>query len=150
MEAVLDNVRSGQNVGSILRSAEALGIERLYLAGITPTPVEGEVRKASLGAEGCVRWSHHNNGLELARRLQQSNHSIWVLENLPHARRPEQVSPTAPKAPPVLIVGNEVTGVDPGIVELADEVICLPMRGHKTSFNAAVAFALAVYALTAV
>ncbi len=149
LEALLDNVRSGLNVGSMFRSAEGLGLGRLYLAGITPTPEAAAVRKTSLGAEARVDWSQHNNGLDLAIRLKQEGHAVWALENAPGAISIEDVPAFADDAPlPVLVVGNEIAGIDPGILELADYVLCLPMQGAKESFNAAVAFALASYALT--
>ncbi len=149
LEALLDNVRSGLNVGSMFRSAEGLGLRRLYLAGITPTPEAAAVRKTSLGAETQVDWSQHNNGLDLAIQLKQEGHAIWALEKVPGAISVEDVSTLSDDAPsPVLVVGNEVSGVDPAILELADYALCLPMQGAKESFNVAVAFALAAYALT--
>lgn len=150
LEALLDNVRSAENVGSIFRSAEGLGLRRLYLAGITPTPVQARVKKASLGAEAAIEWTHHNNGLDLAQRLQHDGHAIWALETAPGSTPVQRLeAPSSGKRPPVLVIGNEVVGVDPGIADMADRVLCLPMSGRKTSFNAAVAFAIAVYALTA-
>ena len=148
LEAMLDNVRSGLNVGSIFRSAEGIGLQHLYLAGITPTPESKRVMKTSLGAETAIAWSQHNNGVDLAIKLKEAGHPIWVLENgsgaVPikssHARR-------ARGSAPVLVVGNEIAGVDPGILEIADRLLCVPMVGTKGSFNVAVAFALAAYLL---
>ncbi len=84
-DVLLDNVRSAQNVGSILRTAEGLGIRHVYLGGITPTPERPDVQKASLGAERSLDWSHHNNGLTLAESLKRRGHAIWVLESSPEA-----------------------------------------------------------------
>ncbi len=149
LEVLLDNIRSAQNVGSILRTADGLGLRRLYLAGITPTPSQPDVLKASLGAETALDWSHHNNGLELSRSLKRMGRPLWVLENLPGSCPLECVSPPKSEdAPPVLVIGNEVTGVDPDIIAIADTVLCLPMLGVKSSFNVAVAFALAASGLT--
>lgn len=85
--------------------------------------------------------------MELLRMLKKKGHEIWVLENMPGAAPIDQVDlTTVHSAPVVLVVGSEITGVDPGIVEAADSVLCLP--GRKTSLNVAVAFAIAAYALT--
>ena len=149
LEAMLDNVRSALNVGSIFRSAEGLGLQRLYLAGITPTPADAKVRKAALGAETSIQWSQHNNGLDLARLLKKRGRAIWALESTGGAVPVQYGAALLNDAnQPVLVVGNEVVGLDPGILEIADRVLCLPMLRQKTSFNAAVAFALAAYVLT--
>lgn len=150
LEVLLDTVRSGQNVGSILRSAEALGVLRVYLVGITPTPAQPDVKKTALGAEAIIQSSHHYNGLTSAQPLHASGRQVWAIENAPQSvplRRSAALGSTTPA--PVLVIGNEVTGVDPGIVEIADRVLCVSMRDRKTSFNAAVAFALAACLLSA-
>jgi 23S rRNA (guanosine2251-2'-O)-methyltransferase len=148
-EALLDNVRSALNVGSIFRTAEGFGFGHIYLAGITPTPEDIEVRKTSLGAESSLPWSDHRNALDLLSTLKQRGREIWVLENVPEAIAldPRKIS-WANSAHVVLVVGNEVTGVDPGILAAADRALRLSMFGRKTSFNAAAAFAIAAYALT--
>ncbi len=147
-EALLDNVRSAMNVGSVFRTAEGLGFRHLYLAGITPTPKVPGVRKAALGAENSLAWSQHNNALELTVSLRARGHQIWVLENLLGAEPLNRhVTFRASTVPVVLVAGNERTGVDPAIVEAADRVICVPTLGRKSSLNAAVAFAIAAYAL---
>lgn len=148
-EALLDNIRSAANVGSIFRTAEGFGFEHIYLGGITPCPDDLDVKKTSLGSEEFVAWTYHRNSMELLRMLKKKGHEIWVLENMPGAAPIDQVDlTTVHSAPVVLVVGSEITGVDPGIVEAADSVLCLPMFGRKTSLNVAVAFAIAAYALT--
>ncbi len=149
LEGLLDNVRSAYNVGSILRSAEGLGLRHLYLAGITPAPGSPKVGKTALGAEVSVSWSYHNNGLDLVRQLRDRGRPVWVLENMPTSKPIDAMATVADGGPvPVLVVGNEQTGVDPGIIELSDERLCIPMVGTKASFNVAIAFALAAYLLT--
>jgi len=142
--ALLDNVRSAWNVGSILRTADGFGFRHVYLCGITPSPESPEVRKTSLGAEAYLGWSRHRNALALATELKAQGFALWALE-CSHASRSmdEALEEQSSHAAKVLIVGNEVTGVDPGLLELSDYIVHLPMRGHKRSFNVAIAFALA-------
>lgn len=149
LEALLDNVRSALNVGSIFRTAEGLGLAHIYLAGITPTPEDTEIRRTSLGAERQVAWSWHPNALGLLPALRERRYKIWALENAPEANVLDSRDLTwAGSTQAVIVVGNEVTGVDPGILSVADRVVRLSMRGRKASFNAAVAFAIAAYLLT--
>ena len=149
LEALLDNVRSALNVGSIYRTAEGHAFRHLYLCGISPTPENTEVRKTALGAEHTVAWSAHRNAVELISTLKQDGCNIWALERTPKAKAIESVSlPDSKGSRVVLVVGNEQAGVDPGILDMADEVLKLEMQGRKQSFNVAVAFAIAAHALT--
>ena len=147
VRAVLDNVRSTFNVGSIFRTADGVGVWHLDLCGITPTPAHPKVAKTALGAQDSVAWRYHRNGLECVLALKQQGVRLVALESS-GAR-----SLFAPAESPVcaatddiaLIVGNEVCGVDPGILAISDEVIAVPMLGIKQSLNVAIAFGVAVY-----
>ena len=152
LEALLDNVRSAWNVGSVFRTADGLGIGKLYLCGITPTPDNEAVRKTSLGAEESVAWEYSRNALELAKRLKVEGLRLIALEQDPratsiaavlHQRSKKNISTKE-----ILILGNEVTGVDPELLDLCDQIVHIPMRGHKRSFNVEVAFAIAAFQLT--
>jgi tRNA G18 (ribose-2'-O)-methylase SpoU len=143
---LFDNVRSSWNVGSILRSAEGLGFSHAFLCGISATPESAAVRKTSLGAEKTVSWSLHPNGERLVRKLKDGGFHIIALETGLEAQnigdwQPGKCSPSDL----VLVLGSEVTGVDPGILSLANETISIPMFGEKQSFNVAVAFGIAAY-----
>jgi 23S rRNA (guanosine2251-2'-O)-methyltransferase len=144
LEGLLDNIRSTWNVGSIFRTSDGIGIQRLYLCGITATPENPKVRKTALGAETEVLWEKYNNGVDLARALISTNKKLWVLEDLPQAQPLFTLDLMAMDSPIVLTIGNEVSGVDPGIVDLCDKVISIPMLGIKHSYNVAVAFGIAV------
>ena len=145
---LLDNIRSAWNVGSIFRSADGFGFTHAYICGITPTPESEAVMKTSLGAEDTVTWSYHKDAVQLAQGLKKEGWQIWALEE--H----ERSVPLAASAqfnlprPVILILGSEVTGVDPGLVDLADEIFYIPMYGEKTSFNVATAFGIAAYQFT--
>jgi 23S rRNA (guanosine2251-2'-O)-methyltransferase len=144
---LVDNVRSAWNVGSILRSADGFGFSHAYLCGITPTPEQEAVQKTSLGAEDFVTWSHHKDAVKLVKGLRLEGWKIVGLEEDKRAIPLNQFAASIDQQPVVLIIGNEVTGVDPGLLKLCDEILHIPMHGQKRSFNVAVAFGVAAYAL---
>ncbi len=158
VDALLDNLRSLGNLGSIFRTADGAGVRRLYLGGFTATPDHPKMPKTALGAERAVAWSQHRNAIALAGHLRDAGARLWALESGPQAvpffghlrqwsrARAESVRQTDAE-PVVLVVGNEVSGVDPGLLELCHHVLSLPMVGIKESLNVGVAFGIAVYAL---
>ena len=152
LDALLDNIRSAWNVGSIFRTADGLGVGKLYLCGITPTPNNEAVTKTSLGAEKTLAWEYSCNALETAKKLKNEGYKLIALE------QDEQATPIAAfilesdathakdmHTKNVLILGNEVTGVDPELLDLCDQIVHIPMRGSKRSLNVEVAFAIAAY-----
>jgi 23S rRNA (guanosine2251-2'-O)-methyltransferase len=146
LEALLDNLRSAWNVGAIFRTADGLGVRKIHLCGITPTPEHPSVAKTALGATQTIPWTSSPNALTQAKSLKAAGARLWALEL---DERAELV--TAPweatSAPVVLIVGNEVTGVDPALLDLCERIVYLPMQGQKRSFNVEVAFGIGVFAL---
>jgi 23S rRNA (guanosine2251-2'-O)-methyltransferase len=148
---LLDNIRSAWNAGSILRSADGFGYIHAYFCGITPTPDNETVTKTSLGAEDSVPWSYHKDAVKLVKGLKKENVKIYALEDDEKAISLESDGlPLKIRGHPVLqilIVGNEVTGVDPELLDLCDEIFYIPMRGEKKSFNVAIAFSIAAFAL---
>jgi len=144
--ALLDNIRSTWNVGAMFRTADGAGLQHLYLCGYTSTPGHPKVGKTALGAEQALAWSYHPNGVELAQSLRAQGKRLVALERDENAESLFHLSPSW-SSPDVLVVGNEVAGVDPGILELCDQVVSIPMMGIKGSLNAAVAFGIAVYTL---
>lgn len=154
--ALLDNLRSAWNVGAIFRTADGLGLEKLYLCGITPTPENESVSKTSLGAEESVAWEFSRNALEKAKKLKVEGFLLIALEQDPHAVALTEFQPataastgsaSAQGGGLILILGNEISGVDPEILELCEHIVYIPMRGRKRSFNVEVAFAIAAYHL---
>jgi 23S rRNA (guanosine2251-2'-O)-methyltransferase len=149
---LLDNIRSAWNVGSILRSADGFGFRHAYLCGITPTPDNEAVTKTSLGAEDSVPWSYHKDVVKLVKGLKAEGWKVYGLEEDPRAiplEAEDLLSQVRERAPilQVLIVGNEVTGIDPELLDLCDQIFYIPMRGKKKSFNVATAFGIAAYAM---
>jgi tRNA G18 (ribose-2'-O)-methylase SpoU len=156
---LLDNVRSAWNVGSILRSADGFGFRHVYLCGITPTADNEAVTKTSLGAEDTIPWSYHKDAVKLLKGLKGEGWKVYALEDDERASSLESNNKllTAQNPTPmgigdpalhVLIVGNEVTGVDPELLDLCDNIFYIPMYGEKKSFNVAIAFGIAAYAFT--
>lgn len=148
MTVLLDNIRSAWNVGSILRSADGFGFSHAYLCGITPTPEQEAVQKTSLGADESVTWSYHKDALKLAKGLKKEGWKIWALEEHERALEIRKAEPGKSKTSTALILGNEVTGVDPQLLDLCDGIFFIPMNGRKRSFNVAMAFGIAAYALS--
>jgi 23S rRNA (guanosine2251-2'-O)-methyltransferase len=146
LEALLDNIRSAWNVGAIFRTADGLGVQKLHLCGITPTPENPSVGKTALGADKSIPWTYARNALDAAEKLKAEGTHLWALEQ---AERAVPVTDrwTAADKSIALIVGNEVTGVDPGLLELCERIVYIPMQGKKRSLNVEVAFGVAVSAL---
>lgn len=147
LAALLDNIRSVHNVGSMFRTADGAGIGPLYLAGITATPEHPRLAKAALGAQNTVGWRYYANSLDAAAALRAAGYTLWALEPPPDGRPPSLYEAAPPVGPLALIVGNERAGIDPALLAHCDAVFSLPMRGDKSSLNAAVAFGIAGYHL---
>jgi len=147
VEALLDNIRSVFNVGNMLRTADGAGIRHMHLCGITPAPNNPKLAKTALGAERSVPWTQHRDGLAAAGSLRKKGLRLWALEGGSRAESlfDARVDPQGP--PIVLVVGSEISGVDPGILEQCERVLCLPMQGVKNTLNVAVAFGIAAYFL---
>ena len=152
MAVLLDNVRSAWNVGSILRSADGFGFSHVFLCGITPSADNEAVTKTSLGAEESVPWSYHKDAVELVKGLKEEGWKVYGLEEDARATDIRHAAPRRDFASvtyetQVLIIGNEVTGVDPELLDLCERIYSIPMVGEKKSFNVAIAFSIAAYAL---
>ena len=147
IEALLDNVRSIFNVGSIFRTADGAGIGPLHLCGITATPDHPKLAKTALGAETAVSWRYNSNGVDAAEALKADGRQLWALEGSGQSDALFDMRPEPDGVPIVLVVGNERAGVDPGILTLCDRSVELPMQGVKTSLNVATAFGIAAYYL---
>ncbi len=147
LEALLDNIRSTYNVGAMFRTSDGAGVSHLYLTGTSPTPDNLRVGKTALGAEFAVPWSWHANGLQAAQQIKSQGKRLWALEIGPGSSSIFQAAQQLPSEPLCLVVGNEVSGIDPGILALCDACVWIPMQGYKRSLNVAIAFGIAVYTL---
>lgn len=139
---MLDNIRSLHNVGSIFRTADAAGVGKLYLCGMTGTPPRQEIRKAALGAEETVAWEYFRQTSDAVAKLKSEGYYLIALENAPNSVDYRRAAYQIPLA---LVIGHEYNGIAPDILARCDAVISLPMRGMKISLNVAVAFGIAAY-----
>jgi 23S rRNA (guanosine2251-2'-O)-methyltransferase len=140
--AVVDNVRSLWNVGSIFRTADGCGVSRLVLTGITGCPPRREITKTALGAEQAVAWRYRADPLDAVRRLADEGFTPVALEN---SSRAVPVDLMEWPARVCLVVGNEVAGVSPAVLEACERHVRVPMHGVKSSLNVAVAFGVVAY-----
>ena len=149
IEVLLDNLRSTLNVGSIFRTADGAGAACVHLCGTTPTPEHPKIAKTGLGAEWHIPWEYHRNGLDFVRSKQKGGFFLISLEAAPSAQSVFSVSVDHlnGSCPLLLVVGNEVSGIDPEILAASDVVCSIPMAGVKSSLNVAVAFGIAIYTI---
>ncbi|MBX4200830.1 RNA methyltransferase [Candidatus Parcubacteria bacterium] len=141
---ICDNIRSLENVGSIFRTADALGVKKIFLCGITAVPPNPKIAKTALGAEKTIPFEYHKQTWRLIKKLKQEKIHIVALEQ---SQKSILYTQLKPKFPLALIIGHEVKGVSKKALEEADEIIYIPMHGEKESLNVSVAFGVAGYCL---
>jgi tRNA G18 (ribose-2'-O)-methylase SpoU len=146
-EVLLDNLRSTLNVGSIFRTADGAGVNHIFCCGTTPTPEHAKIAKTSLGAESFTPWSYHPNALDQVKLKRESGYRVISMEATDSSKSIFTTLTTSAQSPTLLIMGNEVSGIDPEILQYSDQVLFIPMQGKKSSLNVAVAFGIAVYTL---
>ncbi len=147
IEVVLENIRSAFNVGSIFRTSDSAGITALHLCGMTPTPENPKVSKTALGSEFSLPWQYHPNSLEIIQQRHDQGYQILALEGGEDAIPLQEAILTLYANPILLIVGSEVSGLDPKILSLCNTIVSIPMLGFKDSLNVAVAYGIAAYFL---
>ena len=139
---LLDNIRSVGNVGSMFRTADAVALGGLFLCGMTATPPRLDMEKTALGATRTVPWDYWEDSLAAAQSLKEQGLPLVVLENAPGAVPWDELEYPFPHC---FVVGHEVKGVRPEILEIADHVVEIPMAGTKNSLNVAVSFGVLVF-----
>ena len=138
------NIRSLWNVGSLFRTCDAFGVEKLILAGYTATPPRREISKTALGAEETVPWEQHLDPTKAIAKLKKQGFTIVALEQ---ARGAIDLKEYEPPSKVCLIVGHEVLGVPKELLKLCDAIVHIPMHGKKESLNVAVAAGIALHHL---
>lgn len=155
---IAHNVRSCHNVGSLLRTAEGLGVQKVFLTGYTPFPahpnddrlphlaakIDKQISKTSLGAEQTIDWEHKEDVGEVLRSLDAEGYLITALEQTATSQPLHEFTPPQKVA---LIVGREVEGIEAEILQMAPVHLEIPMSGSKESFNVANAASMALYHL---
>lgn len=149
MILILHNIRSLYNVGSIFRTADAAGIQKIYLTGITPTPYDRlgkprqQLTKVSLGAEKNIPWEYFKSAPPLLNKLKKEKYKIYAIEQDRKSVPYYKLQPINYKL--ALVLGNEVKGLPLSIVNNCDKILEIPMVGKKESLNVAVAFGIVVF-----
>jgi tRNA G18 (ribose-2'-O)-methylase SpoU len=144
VSVLLDNVRSMYNVGAFFRTADAAGVERLYLCGITSHPPKKAISKTALGAEDRTAWEHGWDPLPILGGLRGRGYEIAAIETTTHA---VDLFDWKPRFPVCLVFGHEVEGIRPEVARLCDTHVRIPMLGIKHSLNVATAGGVAIYEL---
>lgn len=147
---ILPDIRSVHNVGSIFRTADAFGVSKIIISGYTPSPIDrfgrerSDVAKSALGAQNTVKWEYVDNIIEYIEDRKVDGYNICSLEQSPDSVR---LSEYTKKGKVVLVVGNEITGVDKEILDISDQILEIPMLGQKESMNVSVSTGIALYQL---
>ncbi|MCA9353592.1 TrmH family RNA methyltransferase [Candidatus Nomurabacteria bacterium] len=147
---ILENIRSAQNVGSIFRSSDAVGIDKIYIAGITPDPVDRfgryrkDISKASLGAEKSIPWEHVASSSDIVKKLKEDGFKVASLEQ--DERSIDYKSFDAPEKI-AIVLGSEVDGVSKEVLNISDVILEIPMKGEKESLNVSVAGGVLLFRL---
>ena len=139
---LVENVRSVHNVGSIFRSADGFGAEKIYLSGYTAHPPREDLHKTALGAEDAVPWEYFENPLDAAEVIRKQGISLILIEQTKQSKSIYEIDWEFPLC---FIIGNEVSGVSEALSAMADIHAELPMRGVKQSLNVSVATGVVGY-----
>lgn len=131
---IADHWRSAFNVGSLFRLADGFGIQKIYLAGYTPTPDHPSVQKTAMGCSEFTPWEHYDSTLELLAQLKASGIQVWALETSSAA---VELGTVALPKPMAVVLGNERFGLDPKVLSACDGTLRIPLRGTKNSMNVA-------------
>jgi len=136
--AVLENIRSAYNVGSVFRTADAFLLEGIYLTGYTCIPPHKEIKKTALGAEDSVEWKHFANAGEAIDELKNNGYKVYAVEQVSNSLSLEKLTFGGDDKIAV-IFGNEVSGVEHDTIIKCDGCIEIPQLGMKHSLNIATA-----------
>jgi len=145
---VLDNIRSVHNVGSIFRTSDALGVDKIILCGCTPTPKDRfgrerkDLAKVALGAEKDIEWEYKEDTEKALKELKKEGYEIICVEQSEKSVDYKEIKIGKPT---VLVMGSEVEGISTGILKFADIVAEVPMSGKKESLNVSVTFGIVAF-----
>ena len=143
---VLDNIRSAHNVGSAFRTADAFGVDKIYLGGICPVPPSPELRKVALGAEEVVPFGHVSDVVDLVHRLQAYGYTVIAVEQTVNSVKLDRFR-REPGKKYALVFGNEVEGVQQEVVDACDFALEIPQKGTKHSLNVSVSIGVVLWGM---
>lgn len=141
---VLDNVRSGMNVGSAFRTADAFALEKLYLCGITAKPPHREILKTAIGATESMDWQYYENTIDAIEDLKEKGYTIIAVEQAEGSVKLQEVDNQLFEKC-ALVFGNEVSGVKDEVMKRVDACIEVPQFGTKHSLNISVCVGVVVW-----
>jgi len=144
--AVLENIRSAYNVGSVFRTADAFLIEAIYITGYTACPPHKEIKKTALGAEETVSFTYFGNATEAVAHLKSQGYQVFAVEQVENSISLEKFT-MSPDDKIAVVFGNEVTGVEASTIALCDGCIEIPQLGMKHSLNIATAAGVVLWEL---
>lgn len=142
---VLDNVRSVFNVGSIFRTADAVGETEIYLCGITPTPKNPKIHKTSLGAENSVKWQYYSNTIKATEELAKNNIPIYGVEITKESKHFQKLNYFENTKQIALVFGHERNGISQPVLDKCISYIFIPMKGQKESLNVAITASILMF-----
>ena len=140
---VLDNVRSMNNVGSMMRSSDAFLCQEMILCGITATPPHRDITKTAIGAENSVSWRYQDHTIDAVKDLKLKGFVVYAIEQTSNSVFLQNM--VFPYQAVAFVFGNEIDGVDPELISLCDGVIEIPQLGTKHSFNIAVSCGMVLW-----
>ncbi len=140
---ILDDVRSMHNVGSTFRTSDAFAVEAIYLCGYTPTPPHRDIHKTALGATETVSWKHFPTTMDAVQEAKAAGYKIYGVEQAHNSVNLRDFSWN--KEPMALVFGNEVSGVNEDILQIADGCIEIPQWGAKHSLNISVSIGVVLW-----
>ncbi|MBB1287170.1 RNA methyltransferase [Flavisolibacter sp. BT320] len=143
--AVLENIRSAYNVGSVFRTADAFLLASIYLCGYTAFPPHKEIKKTALGAEDSIAWKHFRNIEEAIAEIRSLGYKVYAVEQAVDSWKLGSFAVEDDKV--AVVFGNEVTGVEQSTIALCDGVIEIPQLGMKHSLNVATAAGVVLWEL---
>ncbi len=145
---VLDNIRSVHNVGAIFRTSDALGIDKIFLCGVTPTPLDrfgrerNDLHKSALGAEKTVSWEYQSSTLSCVEQLKKEGYTVVSVEQ---SKNSIDYKTVTLKNKTCFVFGNEVRGVSEDILNQSDQIAEIEMVGDKESLNVSVTFGIVMF-----
>ena len=144
--AVLENIRSGYNVGSTFRTADAFLLAGVYICGYTAHPPHKEIKKTALGADESVHWKYFKTTAEAMGELRSLGYKIYAVEQAEDSHMLHRFQQNEDDKIAV-VFGNEVTGVEQATIAQCDGCIEIPQLGMKHSLNVSVAAGVVLWDL---
>ena len=143
---ILDNIRSGNNIGSVFRSSDALRTDGVYICGISAKPPHKDIHKTALGSTETVKWEYFERTMEAVQKAKSEGYKVYALEQAHGSIMLDEFLPNK-KDKIAVVVGNEVRGVEQEVIDSCDEVLEIPQFGTKHSFNVSVSTGIILWDL---